>query len=212
MGGVAACCSLGPAADGLLSAPRFGPCAGRGGRRESGTSISSPHHNADARAAGPGAGVWGWNWTRVVAVRLGRRSYAAASCCSPLPPAQARPLGGSDPLQPSTRRTRHPPLNPAQPNHTTHNTDKPRDQTMARTKQTARKSTGGKAPRKQLATKVWTWVGCMVCVGMHGWGQAAPAAAAGHPCGGSAGARVAAPSPCVGLGGWLVECLTDRPS
>jgi hypothetical protein len=26
---------------------------------------------------------------------------------------------------------------------------------MARTKQTARKSTGGKAPRKQLATKVW---------------------------------------------------------
>jgi hypothetical protein len=26
--------------------------------------------------------------------------------------------------------------------------------TMARTKQTARKSTGGKAPRKQLATKV----------------------------------------------------------
>lgn len=27
-------------------------------------------------------------------------------------------------------------------------------QTMARTKQTARKSTGGKAPRKQLATKV----------------------------------------------------------
>ena len=27
---------------------------------------------------------------------------------------------------------------------------------MARTKQTARKSTGGKAPRKQLATKVWT--------------------------------------------------------
>ena len=27
---------------------------------------------------------------------------------------------------------------------------------MARTKQTARKSTGGKAPRKQLATKVWS--------------------------------------------------------
>lgn len=27
---------------------------------------------------------------------------------------------------------------------------------MARTKQTARKSTGGKAPRKQLATKVKT--------------------------------------------------------
>jgi hypothetical protein len=26
---------------------------------------------------------------------------------------------------------------------------------MARTKQTARKSTGGKAPRKQLATKVY---------------------------------------------------------
>ena len=29
--------------------------------------------------------------------------------------------------------------------------------TMARTKQTARKSTGGKAPRKQLATKVRFW-------------------------------------------------------
>ena len=29
-----------------------------------------------------------------------------------------------------------------------------REVTMARTKQTARKSTGGKAPRKQLATKV----------------------------------------------------------
>lgn len=28
---------------------------------------------------------------------------------------------------------------------------------MARTKQTARKSTGGKAPRKQLATKVCLW-------------------------------------------------------
>ena len=28
-----------------------------------------------------------------------------------------------------------------------------RNRTMARTKQTARKSTGGKAPRKQLATK-----------------------------------------------------------
>jgi histone H3 len=30
---------------------------------------------------------------------------------------------------------------------------------MARTKQTARKSTGGKAPRKQLATKVRSFVG-----------------------------------------------------
>ncbi|KFD59995.1 hypothetical protein M514_11080 [Trichuris suis] len=35
-----------------------------------------------------------------------------------------------------------------------HFNDKPRQSaTMARTKQTARKSTGGKAPRKQLATK-----------------------------------------------------------
>ena len=29
---------------------------------------------------------------------------------------------------------------------------------MARTKQTARKSTGGKAPRKQLATKGEEWL------------------------------------------------------
>ena len=29
---------------------------------------------------------------------------------------------------------------------------------MARTKQTARKSTGGKAPRKQLATKGTFWL------------------------------------------------------
>jgi hypothetical protein len=32
---------------------------------------------------------------------------------------------------------------------------------MARTKQTARKSTGGKAPRKQLATKVSGYV-CLI--------------------------------------------------
>merc|ERR1712169_6738 len=32
-------------------------------------------------------------------------------------------------------------------------TSSPRPSTMARTKQTARKSTGGKAPRKQLASK-----------------------------------------------------------
>lgn len=34
---------------------------------------------------------------------------------------------------------------------------------MARTKQTARKSTGGKAPRKQLATKVGA---CKLCSGL----------------------------------------------
>jgi histone H3 len=47
---------------------------------------------------------------------------------------------------------------------------------MARTKQTARKSTGGKAPRKQLATKVrkegkaWGWGGVCVCFLLGGGG------------------------------------------
>lgn len=35
---------------------------------------------------------------------------------------------------------------------------------MARTKQTARKSTGGKAPRKQLATKVCVFCGVVSLV------------------------------------------------
>lgn len=37
---------------------------------------------------------------------------------------------------------------------------------MARTKQTARKSTGGKAPRKQLATKVLIPY-CLFCVSVY---------------------------------------------
>ena len=52
---------------------------------------------------------------------------------TPARPAAPRPLADPHPLR------RHPPPPPAPP--------------QARTKQTARKSTGGKAPRKQLATK-----------------------------------------------------------
>ena len=40
-----------------------------------------------------------------------------------------------------------------QPTPVSLSTSQPNSGTMARTKQTARKSTGGKAPRKQLATK-----------------------------------------------------------
>jgi len=47
-----------------------------------------------------------------------------------------------------------PPLPPSLHQHTDKPTSPAATTTMARTKQTARKSTGGKAPRKQLATKV----------------------------------------------------------
>merc|ERR1712001_190817 len=43
--------------------------------------------------------------------------------------------------------------NTNEPRRTTPHERKKNQRTMARTKQTARKSTGGKAPRKQLATK-----------------------------------------------------------
>ncbi len=80
----------------------------------------------------------------------GKAATQAAGCdpwCSSLPLPQFFPpvlLGVSKAAHLSAKVTHS--LAPRLP-------DQPHPTTMARTKQTARKSTGGKAPRKQLATK-----------------------------------------------------------